>query len=38
MWDDVRLQVNPTLAAASVVVLTVVTGLFLLAEYLRPKI
>ena len=37
MWDDILLQVNPTLAAASVVVLVVVTSLFLVAEYLRPK-
>jgi putative spermidine/putrescine transport system permease protein len=37
MWDDVLLQVNPTLAAASLVVLLVVTLLFLTAEYLRPK-
>ena len=35
MWDDVTLSVSPTLAAASVVVLLVVTGLFLLAEFLR---
>jgi len=35
MWDDVTLSVTPTLAAASVVVLLVVTGLFLLAEFLR---
>jgi putative spermidine/putrescine transport system permease protein len=37
MWDDVTLQVTPTLAAASVVVLVLVTGLFILAEYLRPR-
>ena len=36
MWDDILLQVNPTLAAASVVVLVIVTLLFILAEYLRP--
>lgn len=35
MWDDVLLQVSPTLAAASAVVILVVTGLFLIAEYLR---
>ncbi|MDQ0468080.1 ABC transporter permease subunit [Labrys wisconsinensis] len=35
MWDDVNLQVNPTLAAASVVVMVVVTGLFLVAGRLR---
>jgi putative spermidine/putrescine transport system permease protein len=37
MWDDVTLSVTPTLAAASVVVLLVVTGLFLLAEFLRRQ-
>lgn len=37
MWDDIQLQVSPTLAAASVVVLAVVTGLFLIAEYMRPR-
>ncbi len=37
MWDDVQLQVSPTLAAASVVVLLIVTSLFLIAEYLRPQ-
>ncbi len=37
MWDDILLQVNPTLAAASVVVLLIVTGLFPLAERLHPK-
>jgi putative spermidine/putrescine transport system permease protein len=37
MWDDIQLQVSPTLAAASVVVLIVVTSLFLIAEYLRPR-
>jgi putative spermidine/putrescine transport system permease protein len=35
MWDDVLLAVNPTLAAASVVVLFVVCSLFLIAERLR---
>ncbi len=35
MWDDVLLQVSPTLAAASAVVILVVTSLFLIAEYLR---
>jgi ABC-type spermidine/putrescine transport system permease subunit II len=29
--------VTPTLAAASVVVLVVVTALFMLAEYVRPR-
>ena len=37
MWDDIELQVTPTLAAASVVVLIIVTCLFLIAEYLRPR-
>jgi putative spermidine/putrescine transport system permease protein len=37
MWDDVLLQVNPTLAAASLVVLLVVTVLFLVGEFLRPR-
>ncbi len=37
LWDDVVLQVSPTLVAASVVVVVVVTALFLLAEALRPK-
>jgi putative spermidine/putrescine transport system permease protein len=35
MWDDMILQVNPTVAAASVVVFVVVTALILLAERLR---
>ncbi len=37
LWDDVVLQVSPTLVAASVVVVVVVTTLFLLAEALRPR-
>jgi putative spermidine/putrescine transport system permease protein len=36
MWDDINLQVTPTLAAASLVVLAVVTGLFIAGERLRP--
>jgi putative spermidine/putrescine transport system permease protein len=36
LWDDILLQVNPTLAAASVVVLSVVTLAFLLLQYLQP--
>ena len=36
MWDDILLQVTPTLAAASVVVLLIVIGLFSLMEWLRP--
>ncbi len=35
MWDDMLLQVNPTVAAASIVVLLVVTGLFAAAQRLR---
>jgi putative spermidine/putrescine transport system permease protein len=35
MWDDINLQVTPTLAAASLVVLAVVTGLFIAGERLR---
>lgn len=37
MWDDILLQVTPTLAAASVVVLLVVCGLFSLAQITRSK-
>lgn len=37
MWDDILLQINPTLAAASVFVLLIVVTLFLVAEYLRPR-
>lgn len=37
MWDDVLLQVSPTLAAASAIVITVVTALFLFGEYLRYR-
>lgn len=37
MWDEVILQVNPALAAASVVVLVTVTVLFLLMELFQTK-
>lgn len=37
MWDDILLQVTPTLAAASVVVLLIVCVLFSLMEYFRPE-
>jgi putative spermidine/putrescine transport system permease protein len=37
LWDDILLQVNPTLAAASTVVLCVVTLLFLVLQYLSPR-
>lgn len=36
MWDDILLQVTPTLAAASVVVLLVIACLFSVLELLRP--
>jgi putative spermidine/putrescine transport system permease protein len=36
MWDDILLQVTPTLAAASVVVLLIVCVLFSLMEFFRP--
>jgi ABC-type spermidine/putrescine transport system permease subunit II len=35
MWDDMILQLNPTLAAVSVVVFVIVTILLLLAERFR---
>ncbi|WP_230492692.1 ABC transporter permease subunit [Martelella alba] len=35
MWDDVLLSVTPTLAAASVIILSVVTLLFIIAERAR---
>jgi hypothetical protein len=35
MWDDMILQLNPTLAAVSVVVLTIVTVILLLADKLK---
>jgi putative spermidine/putrescine transport system permease protein len=37
MWDDVLLSVTPTLAAASVIILTIVTLLFIVAERSRLK-
>jgi len=37
MWDDVLLSVTPTLAAASVIILTIVTLLFIVAERSRRK-
>lgn len=37
MWDDVLLSVTPTLAAASVIILSVVTLLFIIAERSRHK-
>ena len=35
MWDDMILQLNPTLAAVSVVVLVIVTAILLVAERIR---
>jgi ABC-type spermidine/putrescine transport system permease subunit II len=35
MWDDMILQLNPTLAAVSVIVFVLVTTLLLLAERFR---
>lgn len=37
MWDDILLSISPTLAAASVFVVTVVTILFVIAEKSRPR-
>lgn len=37
LWDDILLQVTPTLAAASTVVLSVVTLLFLLLQSVHPR-
>lgn len=37
MWDDVLLSVTPTLAAASVIILTIVTLLFIVAERSRRE-
>jgi putative spermidine/putrescine transport system permease protein len=37
MWDDILLQVTPTPAAASVMVLLIVCVLFSLMEYFRPE-
>ena len=37
MWDDINLQVNPTLAAASVIVMLIVTTLFILGGALRSR-
>ena len=37
MWDDMILQLNPTLAAVSVVVFVVVTSMLLLAERFRSS-
>ena len=37
MWDDINLQINPILAAASVVVMVIVTSLFVLSGSLRAR-
>jgi len=37
MWNDLLLQVNPTLAAVSTVILVFVTGFVILAEMLRRR-
>jgi ABC-type spermidine/putrescine transport system permease subunit I len=37
MWDDMILQLNPTLAAVSTVVFVLVTTLLLLAEWMRRR-
>jgi putative spermidine/putrescine transport system permease protein len=37
MWDGILLQVNPIIAAASVVVLSVVILMFATVEYIRVR-
>jgi putative spermidine/putrescine transport system permease protein len=37
MWDDIILSISPTLAAASVFIVAVVTVLFVVAEKARPR-
>jgi putative spermidine/putrescine transport system permease protein len=37
MWDDIILSISPTLAAASVFIVAVVTVLFVIAEKARPR-
>ncbi|MDR6665445.1 ABC transporter permease subunit [Rhizobium sp. 1399] len=37
MWDDIILSISPTLAAASVFIVAVVTVLFVIAEKVRPR-
>jgi ABC-type spermidine/putrescine transport system permease subunit I len=37
MWDDILLAVNPTLAAASLIVVGVVSTLFVIAERMRAR-
>lgn len=38
MWNDLLLQVNPTLAAVSTIVLLIATVIIALAEYLRRRV
>ncbi len=38
MWNDLLLQVNPTLAAVSTIVLLIATVLIMLAEFLRRRV
>ena len=38
MWNDLLLQVNPTLAAVSTVVLAIATIFIVLAEWLRRRV
>jgi putative spermidine/putrescine transport system permease protein len=37
MWDDILLAVSPILAAASLIVVLVVSTLFIIAEQMRPR-
>ncbi len=37
MWDDMILQLNPTLAAVSVVIFVIITSLLLIAEQVRRR-
>jgi putative spermidine/putrescine transport system permease protein len=37
MWNDMLLQVNPTLAAVSTTMLVVITVIIIAAEYLRRR-
>ena len=37
MWNDMLLQVNPTLAAVSTTMLVFITVIILAAEYLRRR-
>jgi putative spermidine/putrescine transport system permease protein len=37
MWDGIRLQVSPVIAAASVVVLIVVIAMFAILEFAQAR-